>query len=227
MKLNSEMIKEAAENLRCDLCGIASIDRFDGLPAMSNPKDILESANSVIVIAKKFLNSSINPNSTIPYTIIRNHLSRKIDEITVELSYYIESHDSIAVPTGAIEPCNYNKDLMKSVGLVSLKNAAHLAGLGVIGKNTLLITPQYGNMVWLGAVITSLELKPDPVLENSPCNENCKICISNCPIKAIDGGKFMDQEKCWNYAFGESDNGEWRIKCYNCRRMCPFTKGYK
>lgn len=214
-------------NSGSDLCGIASINRFVNLPPLSNPKDILKTANSVIVIAKKFLRSSINLNSTIPYTIIRNHLSKEIDEITIGLSYFIEAHNYIAFPTGAIEPCNFNKNLLKTVGLISLKNAAYLAGLGVIGKNTLLITPEFGNMVWLGAVITSLELEPDPILEKNPCHKNCKICIDNCPVKALDGSKFMDQQKCWDFAFGESEEGEWRIKCFKCRQICPFSNGYK
>ena len=48
------------------------------------------------------------------------------------------------------------------------------------------------------------------------------------PVGALDGSRFMDQNKCWNYAFGEpEEGGEWRISCFACRTKCPYTNGYK
>lgn len=227
MKLTSAVIKAKASELGFDLCGIATVDRFTGLGVKTDPQAVFPECRSVIVVAKKFLRSTMKASSTIPYTIIRNGLSREIDTKTAELSYFIEEHDLLAVPTGAIEPCNYDNVIDKTVGLISLKNAAYQAGLGVIGKNTLLITPKYGNMVWLGAVLTNAVLEPDPVMEYNPCKESCGLCISNCPVQALDGGKFIDQMKCWNHAFGEEDGGEWRIKCFKCRAVCPYSKGFK
>lgn len=227
MGVNAPTVKEKAMLLGCDLCGIASIDRFQNMPPKSNPLAILPKAKSVIVVAKKFLNSTTESTSTIPYTIIRNWISREIDEITIQLAYFLEEANHLAIPTGAIEPCNYDSDLDKQTGFISLKNAAHQAGLGVIGKNTLLITPEYGNMVWLGAVITSADLEPDPILENNPCQGKCSICIDRCPVGALDGSLFIDQKKCKNFAFGEEDGGEWRIKCNKCRILCPSSRGYK
>ena len=227
MKLTSAIIKAKASELGFDLCGIAPVERFTGLGIKTDPLAILPECRSVIVVAMKFLRSTLKTSSTIPYTIIRNGLSREIDIKTTELSYFIEEHDLLAVPTGAIEPCNYDTEINKTVGLISLKNAACLAGLGVIGKNTLLITPKYGNMVWLGGVLTNSELEPDPVMEYNPCRESCSLCISSCPVQALDGGKFMDQNKCWNHAFGEEDGGEWRIKCFKCRAVCPYSNGFK
>jgi epoxyqueuosine reductase QueG len=223
----SDEVRRKARMLGCDLCGFAPIERFENLPSQTNPRSLLPGARSVILVAKKFLTSTASATSTIPYTIIRNMLSHRIDSITVDLSYYLEGKGYAAVPTGAIEPCNYNKELDKSMGLVSLKNAAYQAGLGVIGKNTLLLTPQYGNMVWLGAVVSSIELEYDVIQEYSPCKEGCRICIDSCPVHAIDGSLFMDQKRCWEYAFGSEDGGEWRIKCNRCRVGCPFSRGYK
>jgi len=224
-RLTSEEVKQKAIALGCDLCGIASIDRFIGLPEGTNPMELLPEARTVIVVAKKFLMSTTSAKSTIPYTIIRNSLSRALDDITIQLSYLIEEGGFLAIPTGAIEPCNYNKELKKTVGLISLKYAARQAGLGTIGKNTLLITPEYGNMIWLGAIITSLELSPDTVMDRSACGENCRLCIDACPVQAIDGSEFIDQKKCWNFAFGKEGDGEWRIKCNKCRTICPHAKG--
>lgn len=220
------VIKETARALGCDLCGVASIDRFDAVSRETNPRSVLPEAQSVIVIAKKFLWSTTKSASTIPYTIVRNNLSNKIDEITMELSYFIEENGYVAIPAGAIGPCNYNTELQRVTGLVSLKNAARCAGLGVIGKNTLLLTPQYGNMVWLGAVLTSVDLVPDAMMTQTPCDGSCTVCLGACPVGALDGGPFMHQKKCWEHAFGPQDGGEWRIKCHACRVRCPHAKGF-
>ncbi|WP_020613978.1 epoxyqueuosine reductase [Sediminispirochaeta bajacaliforniensis] len=226
--ITAETIKEQAGELGFDLCGIAPVERFSGVSQKSDPAHIMEGCRSVIVVAKKFLNSTTTIYSSIPYTIIRNQLSSFIDIKTVELSYFLESAGVRAVPTGAIEPCNYDSSLNRVVGLISLKNAAYQAGLGVIGKNTLLLTPKFGNMVWLGAVLTDASLTPDEVMTYSPCNNSCRLCIDACPANALDGGAFMDQKKCWNFAFGEpAEGGEWRIKCYTCRSVCPFSRGYQ
>ncbi len=226
MKNEKQILKDKASALGSALCGVASIDRFAGLPEMTNPGHILPGAKSVIVIALRFLQSTVRANSTVPYTIIRNILSRKVDETSAALAQSLEDNGYEALPTGAIEPCNYEPSLDRKVGLISLKNAACQAGLGVIGKNTLLITPEYGNMVWLGAVISDIELLPDPLVTKSPCNKECRICIDNCPVGALDGSLFMDHRKCWNFAFGEESGGEWRIKCHLCRTKCPYSTGY-
>lgn len=226
MKIGKQILKDKASELGSTLCGVASIDRFAGLPEMTSPEHILPGAKSVIVIALKFLQSTVRSTSTVPYTIIRNILSRKVDEISVALAQFLEDNGYQALPTGAIEPCNYEQSLGKKVGLISLKNAAFQAGLGVIGKNTLLITPEYGNMVWLGAVISDIELLPDPLVTKNLCNKECRICIDSCPVGALDGSLLMDQEKCWDFAFGEESGGEWRIKCHRCRTKCPYSTGY-
>jgi epoxyqueuosine reductase len=224
--LTAKRVKDYCRVLGADLVGIASINRFVDLPQMSNPASILPGAKSVIVVAKKFLFSASQTASTIPYTIIRNRLSWQLDELSCDLARYLKDRGFAALPTGAIEPCNYNAELQKTVGLISLKNAARQAGLGVIGKNTLLLTPEFGNMVWLGAVITAAALAADTPQQDSPCAAGCRICLDACPVLALSGSPFIDQQKCWDYAFGCEDGGEWRIKCFECRRRCPHAYGY-
>ncbi|MDD5015758.1 MAG: hypothetical protein PHW73_11815, partial [Atribacterota bacterium] len=180
--------------------------RFSKIPPLSHPSSILNECQSVIVVARRFLLSTFKANSTIPYTIIRNLLSSSIDMHTIGgLSYFLEDNNYLVIPTGAIEPCNYNADLQKKVGLISLKYAAYQAGLGIIGKNTLLITLKYGNMIWLGAILTSAEFESDPIISENPCKDLCTLCISNCPVQALYGNEFMDQQKCWHCALTQKD----------------------
>ena len=111
--------------------------------------------------------------------------------------------------------------------VVSVKHAAVLAGLGYIGKNSLLITPEYGNMIWLSAVLVDIELEPDEII-NGKCPENCTICIENCPVNAIKRDSLeMDQKACFEYAFHVDEGEDFYFKCHKCRTLCPQCFGSK
>ncbi|MEM3526697.1 MAG: hypothetical protein QXV37_04710, partial [Candidatus Jordarchaeaceae archaeon] len=75
--------------------------------------------------------------------------------------------------------------------------AAHYAGLGEIGLNGLLITPQYGPRVRLGALITNADLTPDDPFEEKLCKgEECAICVKACPVGAISTKGEVNVFKC-------------------------------
>ncbi len=61
-----------------------------------------------------------------------------------------------------------------------------LAGLGTLGKSTLLLNETYGNRLVLGAVLTDANLPSDPPAVGI-CRENCRLCVENCPAGALDG----------------------------------------
>ena len=100
------------------------------------------------------------------------------------------------------------------------KHAAQAAGLGTIGRHSLLITPELGSMVWLGCVLTELELEPDSLLE--PVCDGCNLCVEACPVNALEGTE-VAQKVCGGHAFGNNPvNGSWEISCHACRDVCPF-----
>lgn len=227
MILNASEVKQMAFELGANLCGIAPINRFDDAPAGYHPRDVLNKCESVIVLAKKFLTSTIHAKSTIPYTDVRDELSRQMDKMAIELCYQIEDLDHIAVPINAIGPNEFDIATKKKRGIISLKHAGIRAGLGKMGKNTLLINDKYGNMIWLSAVLTSAQLTPDPVANYEGCLPNCTLCLDSCPVQSLDGIS-INQTKCWEYAFGIPENGGgWRIKCFLCRKVCPHAQGIK
>ncbi|PKM49749.1 MAG: epoxyqueuosine reductase [Firmicutes bacterium HGW-Firmicutes-7] len=204
-----------------DLCGIASVDRFDAAPEGFHPKDVLPSCQSVVVFAKKFLKGTLQSESTIPYTIVRNILSDKMDKMAVQICMDLEDKGIIAIPTGTNGPTVFDNTTGRFRNIVSAKHCAVQAGLGRIGRNTLLITPKYGNMVWLSVILVDVLLEADEVLEGNPCLEGCNLCVEICPSDAV-GKPEMEQMKCWEYAFGEVDGGNFRIKCFKCREVCPY-----
>jgi len=80
---------------------------------------------------------------------------------------------------------------------IFLKDAAVLAGLGVIGKNNLLITPQYGPRVRLRALLLDRSLESTGPLDGfAPCDECDGLCIQACPWEALHGGSYQ-RERCW------------------------------
>ena len=107
-----------------------------------------------------------------------------------------------------------------------MKHAAVQAGLGRMGKNTLLINDRYGNMIWLSAVLTTCELEPDPIAQYETCPDKCRLCLEACPVQAMDGIS-IDQARCWTHAFGADAEGEWRIRCFTCRDVCPNKMGIR
>jgi epoxyqueuosine reductase len=81
-------------------------------------------------------------------------------------------------------------------GGVFLKDAAILAGLGVMGRNNLLITPRYGPRVRIKALLVDLPLPAAGPLEGfDPCNGCPAPCLSACPQEAFTGGSYA-RERC-------------------------------
>lgn len=64
----------------------------------------------------------------------------------------------------------------------------------------MLIIPEFGSMVWLGAVLCEQELECDELKDNM-CN-NCNACVNICPVKALEHSE-LKQQRCWDYAFGD------------------------
>jgi len=113
---------------------------------------------------------------------------------------------------------------------VPLKPAAVKAGLGWIGKNTLLVNKKYGSFQALGGIITNADLAELYPIEEDHCG-NCTACINSCPAKAIDPRK-LNRSKCLSNLL-EEDNmpesitempGNFFFECDICQETCPWNK---
>jgi len=61
--------------------------------------------------------------------------------------------------------------------------------------STLVIHETWGNLVYLGAILTDAELDGDPLLEGEACPEGCALCLDACPVQALDGTTVV-QARC-------------------------------
>jgi epoxyqueuosine reductase len=112
------------------------------------------------------------------------------------------------------------------------KAYAHQAGLGWIGKNTLLFNPEYGSRLLLAEILTTLELPVDQPLGGNPCLD-CDLCLQACPTGALLGNRTMDSRRCLSYlaienhaeipAHFRQSLGNRVFGCDACQQVCPYN----
>lgn len=220
--MDSAEVKKIMYSLGADLCGIASVDRFDDAPEGYHPLDVLPSCKSVISFGCRFPAGTLACKTAVPYTRVRNSITPKMDAIALDFCIEMEKNKILAVPIPTNES-QWDPKTERWRSIISQKHAAQAAGLGTIGRHSLIITPEFGSMVWLGAVLTEIELEPDRIKENL-CN-NCNLCVEICPAGAL-ARKEVDQSSCWDYAFGDNEESKnWEISCHKCRDVCPYNLG--
>lgn len=109
---------------------------------------------------------------------------------------------------------------------------ARRAGIGFIGKNGLVISKEFGSYMFLGELITNLDLEPDQPVDYD-CGD-CNRCVVSCPTSCLRGDSTMNAKRC--LSFQTQDKGmmdvEFRKKiktviygCDICQICCPYNKG--
>lgn len=110
--------------------------------------------------------------------------------------------------------------------------AANRAGIGWFGKNSNILNPLFGSWVFLGQIITDLDLEPDAPLKKS-CG-NCTRCIDDCPTGAIVAPYVVDNPRCISYLTIENRGAipremrplvqDWVFGCDICQDVCPVNR---
>ena len=214
-------IKKFILSKGADLVGIASINRLEEAPDGHKPQDILSSAKSVIVFANRNPNSLVIEGTATSYHNMMITFYNKLDLIANDAANYIEQRGGKAIPIPADDPYkDWNPDKVHGRGDISHKHAAQAAGLGRLGKNSLLITPEFGNRVQLVSVVTNADLEPDPIIETELCPQKCTLCMESCPVNAITDEQVVNQKLCRSYMFLKLAKGQIIYNCRKCRISC-------
>lgn len=114
-------------------------------------------------------------------------------------------------------------------GPVLERSYAAQAGLGWLGKNTLLLNKKYGSFLFLGEILTDAELVPDEPVENL-C-KTCTACLDTCPVGALEEPGLLNANKCISYLTLEhrsdlpenADLHGYLAGCDLCQTVCPYN----
>ena len=243
-------VKEYARELGFDLVGIASADHFsedrdvaldrlreglmDGLPWYTesrvergcDPEALLPGARSIIAVGMSYLTLEDEGDEPGPqgkvaryswgddyHSVMKERLKALVEGLSQRLSTSIQARW-------------YVDD-----GPMLDRAVAQRAGTGWFGKNTNTLTSSHGSWVFLGQVITNLELEPDPPLKKT-CG-SCVRCIDACPTGAIVAPYVIDNSLCISYLTIENRGTiprrlrplmyDWVFGCDICQDVCPVN----
>lgn len=241
------LLKDRALALGFDRCGIApatSADGFDRLSdwlargyagemaylekqaqARRHPASILPEVRSVVMVAMTYSSDTDATESARGGRVARyargpdyhDVLWGKLDELLAWLQQEV--------------PDCVGRGVVDTAPLLE-RDFARRAGLGWIGKNTMLIDKRLGSYFFLAALLVNIDLKPDPPHLGSHCG-TCTACLDACPTNAFTAPGWLDARRCISYLTIElrtsipeelrTDMGDWLFGCDVCQEVCPWN----
>lgn len=194
--LTSDAVKTKAKELGADLVGIADGAVMDQYPPDPDnprtPSHITEFDGArVIVLAKRisFATSRLPAWNDQHKFYGDELLISALEELSLDLVFWMEDNGAPAllVPYRHVDPLKFTKGKdTQATHPLSAEHAAVEAGLGTLGLNRQLITPEFGPRVILGLLMTSADLEPDKKRETALClGPECGRCLKACPADAV------------------------------------------
>lgn len=189
-----------------------------------DPRVLVPNAKSIISLLLSYYPGNPEISITPP----------KISRYALSLDYHVVVKDKLYQLLGLIrkEFGNVEGRAFVDSAPVLEKSWAVRAGLGWIGKNSLLINPKLGSYVFIGELIIDLEIEPTFKQIPNRCG-TCTRCIDACPSGAIVSPRVIDSRKCISYLTIEKKtpltyeetqmlNG-WCFGCDICQEVCPWN----
>ena len=236
MKELSEEIRFLANSQGIDLVGIGPAEGY-------KPSDVLSDAKSIVVLAIKTPDHIVESGSPKERKEQAAFAEQEMYRVGYHIAKLLFEKGFIAYPVSAnsfsiatlsqhfrtpewLSAFEKHPSMIDHLrGQIPLVYAGYKAGLGIIGRSGLLITPQFGPRVHIGALVTNAPLETSRPLEIDFC-ENCDMCEKACVGKSISE-KGRDPIKCWR---AEWEKGEpipgfpFKLCPALCLKNCPVGK---
>lgn len=252
-------IVDQAKSLGFDLCGVVRAEKFPELertpewlargyagemkylsdPRRSDPQIAMQGVRSIIVCLLNY--NTAYPFSTDPLALNVNGEPRGwISRYAWGGDYHNVLQDRLE---GLVEflrerfPEPFEARVYVDTGPVQERILAKYAGLGWLGKNTLLLNQMLGSFFFLGVILTTLDLEPtlgDNELPPPDLCGSCRRCLDACPTQAFAEPYVMDARKCISYLTIElrgtipeeyrEPMGNHVFGCDICQDVCPWNR---
>jgi epoxyqueuosine reductase len=248
-KLKEDII-DAAPSLGIDKIGFASADPFltlkdillrhrelgresgfeePDIDKRVHPELSLEEPRSIIAIAVAYPSKLVDPPKSEPGAyrgiISRSAWGEDYHRVLKDRLEKLQAFILNRIPEARTE-------IMVDTGALSDRAVAERAGIGWVGKNCAVITPEWGSWVYLGEMITNIPFPPDsPVTED--CGE-CTLCLDACPTGALVAPGQLHAGSCVSFLTQTKGFVEDKFKekignrlygCDTCQVVCPKNKG--
>src|SRR6266436_5405162 len=181
-------VKRRAIELGADLAGIASAATLNAFPPdprwPQTPERISPYIKSVIVLVQRIPAGAFRAVSNVPVQYMDMLVLRKMDKVAYRLAEELERAGHPTFVTAAQETDWSLK--RASYGRLSTRHLGVEAGLGTLGLEVNILTPEFGPRIYLTGVLTELELEPDQRITEQVCiGESCSRCLHSCPPNAV------------------------------------------
>jgi len=185
---DSASVKRRALELGADLAGVASAATLNAFPPdprwPQTPERISPYVKSVIVLVQRIPAGAFRTKSNVPVQYMDMLVLRKMDKVAYRLASELERLGHPAFVTAAQETdWSYKR---ASYGRLSTRHLGVEAGLGTLGLEVNILTPEFGPRIYLTGILTELELEPDQRITEQVCiGESCSRCLHSCPPNAV------------------------------------------
>jgi epoxyqueuosine reductase len=244
----ADRLKARAADLGFGLAGVAPATDADGFPRFADwldrgyagemrylrrhraerrhPRSILASVRSVLMVGMEY-----GPESPAPAAPGHARVARYA--AGPDYHRYLWDRLNLLADWLRAEAPGSEAEAVADTAPLLERDFARRAGLGWVGKNTMLIHPRRGSFFFLGAVLTSLDLPADPPFAGSHCG-TCTACLTACPTGAFPGPFVLDATRCISYLTIELRGpvpdefreplGDWLYGCDVCQDVCPWNR---
>ena len=197
------------------------------LDAYSHPRHVLEEVRSLVMLGWEYRVDEPAPTSPGTGRVSRYAWG--------DIDYHDLLRDrlnQLAARLAQLAPGCRVRGVVDTAPLLE-REFAQLAGLGWVGKHTLLIHREFGSWFFLAALLTDVELTPDAPWESDHCG-HCRACLDACPTQAFPAPYVLDASRCVSYLTIELRGpvpvplrpglGDWLFGCDICQEVCPWNQ---